>query len=107
MHITVFFFLSHLQASLFALSSEVNFPRVDRCLPKKLAAVTFETKLYFSSFIDKLQRKKSKCLLVRCESMGYHIGSHFNNLPQLIKYTLVYNSSHFKWILILWLKILV
>ena len=45
---------------MIGLSSEVSYLRQDGCLSHQLSRLTFEAKLLYADFIDKLEKQKSK-----------------------------------------------
>ena len=52
------------QIGVIGLSDKPMYPRLDPCLPHTLVPATFETRIYFSKFIDSLEKQDSKCCVV-------------------------------------------
>ena len=50
------------------LSADVTFPEDSGCLSTQLSPVTFESKLYLSKFVDKLEKQGS----ASNHSLGFH-----------------------------------
>ena len=50
------------QIGVIGLSNKPIYPRSDPCLPHTLVPATFETRIYFSKFIDSLEKQDSKLL---------------------------------------------
>ena len=48
------------QIGVIGLSNKPVYPRLDPCLPHTLVPATFETRLYFSNFIDSLEKQDSE-----------------------------------------------
>ena len=48
------------QIAVIGLSSEVTYPRDDACVKSTLVPMTFESKFFFTRFIDNLEQQDSK-----------------------------------------------
>ena len=48
------------QIAVIGLSSEVTYPREDACVKSTLVPMTFESKFFFTRFIDNLEKQDSK-----------------------------------------------